>query len=108
MSFPARLTMAQLNDQFIQLDGLADGLTGAAITTAVMSVTLQDFNGTPVVGMNAVSMTAVNGLAGSYRAAITNAFNPPAGTEYTAVFVGTNNGFTLRISLPVTVQKRTA
>jgi hypothetical protein len=107
MAFPTRLTMAQLNDQFIQLDGLADGITGAAISAAVMTVTLQDFNGNNVANMTGISMTPVS-PAGSYRGAVTNAFNPPAGTEYTAVFDGTNSGFKLRISLPVTVQKRTA
>lgn len=106
MTFIPRLTMAQLNDQYVQLDGIADGLTGTVITSAVLTVTLKDFNGTPVANMTSLSMASVGG--GSYRCAVSNAFNPPVGTEYTAVFDGTNAGLKLHIELPVTVQKRTS
>lgn len=106
MAFLPRLLMVQLNDQYVQLDGVADGLTGAAITGAVLAVTLRDFNGTAVLNMTALTMASIG--AGSYRCAVTSAFNPPLGTEYTAVFDGTNAGLKLHIELPVTVGIRTS
>lgn len=106
MAFPSRLTLVQLNDQYIQIDGLADGITGAAINGATLSVTLKD----PVLGnvttMTGISMAYVASSAGSYRGLVTNAFDPPLGATYTAVFDGTNGGFKLHIELPVTVAAR--
>lgn len=106
MAFPTRLTMAQLNDQYIQLDGLADGLTAAPISAATLTVTLINQSGGNVASMTGISMAAVGGLPGSYRGLVTNAFDPPLGSQYTAAFDGTNGGFKIHIELPVTVAKR--
>lgn len=107
MAFPTRLVLVTLNDQYIQLDGLADGLTAVLISSVVnMTVTLKDHSFSSVTNATAIAMAAVSGAPGSYRGLIPNTFNPAPATTYTAVFDGTNGSFKIHIELPVTVESR--
>jgi len=81
MALPSSLTLYKLNDQYIQLDGLADD-TGAFINSATVLGTLYDKQNHPVAGATALSFTYVALSDGTYKAAIPETFDPPAGSGY--------------------------
>jgi hypothetical protein len=85
MAIPTKFTFYQLNDQFLEIDGLADGITGAFINTAVVTATLKDVDGVSVTGFTNITLSFVALSSGKYRGQIQDTFNPTAQGGYTLV-----------------------
>jgi hypothetical protein len=107
MSIPAKLTLYALNDQFLEIDGLADGLNPASfINGAVVTVTLKDSSGVVVPQVNALVLTYLATTNGNYRGQVTNALNPTIGGGYTAFLDVNNGGIKLHMEIPAEVKIR--
>jgi hypothetical protein len=107
MAVPSKITLYQLNDQYLEIDGLADGLTTTVINTAVVTATLKDSTGASVSGLTNLSLTYVASSSGVYRGLIEDTFNPAIGGGYTlyidAVDGGVNKG---HWEIPVVIKVR--
>lgn len=118
------LTIAELNNQYLNVLGLIDGTTrfladGVTINSsptyinnASGTVQIVDSAGTPqiigVASATSAPLAYVAGTNGNYRALITSAFNAPAGRTYTAIIDLTSpGGFVGHWEIPVAVKART-
>jgi hypothetical protein len=79
------------NDQWIEIDGLADGLTATLIDGATVTATLHDSAGQPVSGLTAVALSFVS--SGVYRGQVNETFDPAVGT-YTLLLDATMGAYT--------------
>jgi hypothetical protein len=117
-------TLTQLNNQYVEVDGLIDGTTKylgdgvtlnpspAFLNNASGTAQVKDPNGTPVViGPGAATSVAATYVAtsnGNYRFLITSVFNPTTlGQGYTIVLdLTAPGGFVGHWELPVEVKAR--
>jgi hypothetical protein len=113
-------TLTQLNNQYVEIDGLIDGTTkylGDGITLnpsptyingASGSFTVKDPTGAAVVNGGPIALSYVAGSNGDYRGLLTNGFDPSAlGQGYT-IFVDLTapGGFVGHWELPAQVLAR--
>jgi hypothetical protein len=76
------------NDQFVEVNGLRNNLTGAYLNAATVTATLRDLAGVAVAGLDGVALAYVAGSDGDYRGQVEETFDPPPGRyriEFTAV-----------------------
>jgi hypothetical protein len=112
-------TLTQLNNQYVELDGLIDGTTKyladgvtlnpnpTYLNNAAGTFTVKDSTGTAVTNGGPITMTYVAGSNGTYRGLLTSAFNPPASGGYTIVIdLAATGGFIGHWELPATVLTR--
>lgn len=93
MAIPSKLTLYKLNDQYIQIEGLVDGLNSASFfNAATVTATLKDRSGNIVTGVNAVTLSYVAATNGNYRGAIQETFDPTAGGGYTLYIDAVQSG----------------
>jgi hypothetical protein len=86
MAIPEKLTLYQLNDMFIEIDGLADGLDpGTFYNAATVIATLKDRDGVDVPGCIGVTLSYLPASNGNYRGIVDDPFDPPAGGGYTLI-----------------------
>lgn len=118
------LSIAELNNQYLCVFGLIDGLTKyladrvtlnpnpTYINNASGTVKVLDATNTPqVIGPAGATTSALNYFAssnGDYNAPITSTFNPAAGRTYTAVVdLTAPGGFVGHWAIPLVVKDRT-
>lgn len=76
------------NDMVLQIDDLKDEITGAAATTAAVSVTLSDEQGNEVLGAQwPLSLVHVAGSNGTYRTTLPYTLEVTPGARYVATVV---------------------
>lgn len=78
MAFPTKITFFQLNDQYLELDGLADGITGAFVNGATVTASLYDPTGAAVSTFTGIPLNYVAASSGVYRGQVPNTFDPLA------------------------------
>lgn len=107
MAVPSKIILYQLNDQFIEIDGLADSLSLAFQNSATVTATLKDRSGAPVTGLTNVTLNYVASSSGIYRGAVPATFNPTKGGGYTLVIDANNNaGAKAHLEIAAEVQIR--
>lgn len=115
MTIAGRILVVRLNDLYVTVSGLQDGVTSVYYNdTASVVATLYDQFGNPVPGFSGVQMAYVAETNGNYRGLIDQTFDPPLGGGYrlevTALVPGGQDpsGFTKGFwKIPVVVQDRT-
>ena len=109
MAFPSKVILYKLNDNFIEIDGLADGLDAANyFNAATITATLKDSAGVNVAGIIALPLTYVSASNGKYRGAVQEAFDPPAGGGYSLIIDASQGGVVGRWAVKTDVKVRTS
>lgn len=112
MAVPTKITLYQNNDQFIEVDNLADGLTGTPFNAATVTATLVDTNGlngakgATVTGFP-LTLTYVAASVGVYRGKVL--FTTVATLKvggYTMKFDALQAGTQMHVELGCTVAVR--
>lgn len=109
MAVPATLTLYLNNDQYIEVDGLADAITLAAIDNATVTCSLYDSTNAPVASIQNVPLTYLSATAGNYRGQITHTMSAglTLGASYTMyIDVNPTTGTQLHIEIKTTVAVR--
>lgn len=112
MAVPSKLILYQDNDQYIEIDGLADELTGSYFNAATVTATLIDTAG--LVGLAGSTVTGfpltlsyVSASNGNYRGKVLYSVVSvlPLG-GYKMFFDAIQGGTQLHIEIPVSVKIR--
>jgi hypothetical protein len=104
MSIPTSVTLYPGNNQYVEIQGLKDVITGSFLNTETVTATLFDSTGAAVAGLNALAMPFEAASSGNYRGQIVGStFNPPLGS-YTLKITSTN-GFLLTLKSKVAIRK---
>lgn len=106
MAVPSRIILYQKNDQFIEIDGLKDGLAGTFVNNATVTATLKDRSGVVVSEVNNLTLVYVAASNGKYRGLVEDTFNPTRGGGYTLVVEADQAGTKLHLEIPVEVRVR--
>lgn len=99
----------QSNDNVIELSSLANGLTGTAISSATVTVSLLDADGAAVTATGVswpLTMVAASGSTGTYRATLPYTLPLATGT-YTAQVLATASGMHAEWNVPLRATART-
>ncbi len=108
MAVPSKLVLYQSNDQYIEIDQLADGITGAFVNGATVTVTLKDSAGAIVTGISSLALSYVAASSGKYRGQVEDTFNPTKGGGYILHVNADNGGLKLHLEIPVEIKIRKA
>jgi hypothetical protein len=104
MSIPTSVTLYQLNNQYVEIQGLKDVITGLFLNTETVTATLFDSTGVAVTGLSALAMPFEAASSGNYRGQISGTtFNPPLGTY--SLKITSTNGFLLTLKVKVAIRK---
>jgi hypothetical protein len=108
MSVPSSITLYAKNDQYIEIDGLADGLNPSSyINGATVTLTLKDATGTIVPEVNALVLSYVASTNGVYRGQVANTLNPATlGSGYKFYLDVDNAGVKLHMEISGAVKVR--
>lgn len=72
------------NDNVIELADLTNGMTAALVTGATVTANLLTASGVGVTGATGLTLTAVAGATGTYRATVPYTVTLTTGSTYTA------------------------
>lgn len=109
MAVPKFITLYVLNDQYLEVDGLADAVSGVFDPNATFTANLYDLTGAVVPTFTGpVTLNYVAASNGIYRGVVTNTFNPPIGGGYTMKLDAVDGTTKLHIEIPVVVLVRTS
>jgi hypothetical protein len=109
MAIPSLVTLYKLNDQYVEIDGLAEALTGTVQNNATVSASLVDALGANVNGATNINLTFVASSNGKYRGLVANTFDPPVGVGYTLKLnVTTAGGLKMHMEIAAEVAIRTS
>ena len=113
MTVPTRVTITKLNDDFVEVVGLAkqirqaDGtLQKTYLNAASVTATLKDSTGTPVTGFNGITLVYVAGSNGIYGGQIQETFSPAVGGSYTLHIDASEGGLVMHLEIATTVSVR--
>ena len=86
MSVPSKLLLANLNDQYIEVDGIKNAVTGQFFNGGQVLATLLNPNGKQVAPeIDNLVCNYVANSNGVYRGQVANTFYQPPGTGYKLV-----------------------
>lgn len=107
MAVPPKLIVYDSNDQYVEVDGLTDAITGAFVNNATMTSTLLDPLNQPVAGFTSIPMPYVPASNGVYRGFVTSVFDPSPSAGYTLlVDAVTPGGTKMHLEILTLVQPR--
>lgn len=113
MPVPAKITFYQLNDQYLELDGLSQnqitssGVTVTPVNSATVTATLYDSTNTVVANFNAIPLSYVSGSSGTYVGQVPNSFDPALlGSGYTLFIDAVFNSLKLHLEVKAAVVVR--
>lgn len=107
MSVPTKITLYAKNDQYLEIDGLADGLNPASyINGATVTVTMKNAVGTVVPEVNGLVMSYVATTNGNYRGQVANTLNSTLGGGYTLFIEVDNAGVKLHMEVAAEIKIR--
>lgn len=101
-----RLTLYQLNDQLLQVIGLADGSNGVYNSLAVVTANLFNPNGQVVPQCQDLTLAYVSGTNGVYQGVIDDMLAVPTGGGYVLKLDFNDNGTKAHIEIAVQVRVR--
>lgn len=105
MPLPSQVVLYQKNDQYLEIDGLADD-AAAFQNSATVTATLYDLAGNAVAGATNISLTYLAASSGIYRGEILGAdFNPSVGA-YTLKIDASASGLNAHWEIKTKVQVR--
>lgn len=106
MAFPSKVTLYKLNDNYIEIDGLSDGLDPTTyFNAATITATLKDSSGNNVTGATNISLSYVASSNGKYRGTVQETFNPSVGS-YTLHIDASQGGIVGHWEVPASVKIR--
>jgi hypothetical protein len=106
MAVPSKLILYKKNDQYVEISGLADGLTAAYMNAATVTATLKARDGTNVTGLTNITLSYVAASDGVYRGQVAETFDPTAGGGYTLHIDATQGSTTAHLEIPVEIKIR--
>lgn len=106
MPVPYSITLYKLNEQWLEISGLQDGISAAYINDATVTATLYDSAGAAVTGINALALPYVAASNGIYRGLVPDSFDPAEGRGYRLVIAAVQGANNARWEIPASVEVR--